>query len=76
MQLLHATPQVSPAANATMSLTWQEIGVPAECMVSTSELISGVYRGTLRAGLRVSLRPGASAAFRMHPHCSLPPMAA
>ena len=64
--------QVPPASNATMQLTWEEIGVPPECMLSTTELITGVYWGTIQGGLNVSLRPQASAAFRMHPHCDVP----
>jgi hypothetical protein len=58
--------------NATMTVTWPELGVPPECMLSTSELISGVYMGSLQQQVSVSIREGASAALRMHPHCHLP----
>jgi hypothetical protein len=55
-----------------MQVTWQELGVNPECMMSTSELITGVYWGTIQGQLKISLRPGGSAAFRMHPHCHVP----
>ena len=42
-------------------------------MVSTEELITGVKYGPeyfmAEGGLNVSLRVGASAALRLHPHC-------
>ena len=60
--------------NATMTVRWDEIGLDPECMVSTTELIEGRYLGTVLGEVSVSLRPGASAALRMHPHCKkLPP---
>ena len=62
----------APAANATMGFTWKEVGVSPECMMSTTELITGAYWGTIQGQLSVSLRPQASAAFRMHPHCDVP----
>ena len=54
--------------NSTMTVTWAELELPLECMVSTTELITGRYameEGQVSAELRV----GASAAFRMHHHC-------
>lgn len=59
----------SGAGNSTMSVSWGEIGLPSECMVSTTNLITNEYFGTIEGPVEVSLRVGASAALRMHPHC-------
>eukprot|EP01051_Picozoa_sp_SAG22_P011845 SAG22_NODE_1177_length_5246_cov_48.458908_4_plen_344_part_00 len=59
--------------NATMTVTWEELGVNPECMLSVEELISGEYWGSLQQQVSVSIRKEASAALRMHPHCHISP---
>ena len=59
----------SGAGNSTMGVSWGEIGLPSECMVSTTNLITNEYFGTIEGRVEVSLRVGASAALRMHHHC-------
>ena len=56
-----------------MTVKWEELGANPECMMSTLELITMQYLGTIQGELSISLRVGASAALRMHPHCDVGP---
>jgi hypothetical protein len=69
----NATMPAPTQENSTMTIQWAELGVNPECMLSIEEIISGNYIGTLQQELSVSLRVGASAALRMHPHCDVGP---
>ena len=52
----------------TADSVWAELELPLECMVSTTELITGRY-AMEEWQVSAELRVGASAAFRMHHHC-------